>query len=330
MFLYLKVERNVLKVNKMGDIRLFIKKLHTMALITEKFASRMLANLARQHGGIRTGRNGGMRDGTVSWYSDRAVDLASITDDMLAEPFLYEIPRPNIERVGDKLIYTQPDGTQREVTGKEANEIWWNYERENDELDDNLTVDQKYNMIVFNDGWAVALKPYRYHKEHGTQEPNGKPSRKYSKFRTGIGDTGDHDRRPSPFVTNGGKVQGQEYNAYFMSGDAQAIRRTRQNMYDVYVSVRKQEKLADKYKNDAEEAKAEGKYWKYRDYKDLEAGAREEAEKLRKELESMRPRAREHIAQYRPHSIMPAPLYESDIRTIVEETINRLLEGITR
>lgn len=302
-----------------------------MALITEKFASRMLANLARQHGGIRKRINGGMRDGTVSWYSDRAVDLASITDDMLAEPFLYEIPRPNIERVGDKLIYTQPDGTQREVTGKEANEIWWNYERENDEHDDNMTADQKYNMILFNDGWAVALKPYRYHKEHGTQEPDQKPSKRYSKFGTGLGDTGDHNRKPSPFVKNGGKIQGQEYNAWmFNSDNAVARRRTRQYMYDVYTGIQKQIKLADKYRDEAEKAKAEGVYWKYEDYKELEKGAREHIPELKRELESIRARAKEQLAQHRPSSIMPAPLYESDIRTIVEETINRLLEGLTR
>lgn len=298
-----------------------------MGLLTEKFASKTLADLARQHGGIKQRINGGMRDGTVSWYADKSMDLATVTDDMLAEPFQYEIPEPNIKRSGDTFIYTEPNGTKREISSKEAYEIMWDYKQKDDEHDRNLTADQKYNMILFNDGWAVALKPYRYHKENGTSEPNRKPSREYSKFGTGIGDTGDHDRTPSPFVNDGGKVQGQGYNAYFISGDAVARRGIRRYMTDLYLWMKKYTQKAEEYKSMAEKAKTPEEY---SEYKRKEKEARNDVIRLRKEFESDKPRARELIAQYKPHSVKPIPLKEADLRYIATEATKRLINEIFR
>ena len=221
VFVYLKIRRNDLKVNKIVYFRLFIENIfYRMKLLTEKFASRMLANLAKQHGGIKKRINGGMRDGVSSWYRDRAVDLSTITDDMLAEPFQFEVPEPKFRHEMNKTFYIEPDGTEREVSPKEEEEIRWEAREQSLKHERTLNADQLYNMVLFNDGWAVALKPYSYHKEHGTQEPNEKPSKEYSKYGSGIGDTGDHNRKPSPWVTDGGKVQGQTYNPYSVSDDS--------------------------------------------------------------------------------------------------------------
>lgn len=152
----------------------------------------MLAKLAKEHGGISRWINGGMRDSTDAWYRGNSIDLATVTDEMLDKPFQY---------------YKAP------------------YERNLD-----ITIDQRDNMILFNDGWAVALKPYSYHKNNGTEEPHS-IQRKPSKYGTGIGDTGDHNRTPSQFVAGGGKTQGQVYNPYGVSQDAAAARAIR-NAYN--------------------------------------------------------------------------------------------------
>ena len=296
-----------------------------MALLTEKFASRILANLAKQHGGIKQRINGGMRDGTVSWYADRAVDLATITDDMLSEPFQYEIPEPDIKRQGNTIIYTEPDGTQREISSKEANEIMWDYKTKSDEHDRNLTVDQRYNMILFNDGWAVALKPYHYHKEHGTQEPNKKQRKSFNRFKTGIGDTGDHDRTPSPWVTDGGKVQGQYYDPYGVSSDAVVARSTRNAMGMTKSDAEYYAKEAETYHQKAEEATSTEQRMMYQR---MERQARENERRVRNELGTLRKKAQNHIMQHKPHSVKPIALNEADVKYIVAEATKRIINEI--
>ena len=62
-----------------------------MALLNEKFASKILSKLAAEHGGIEQFINGGMRDGAKAWYGGDSIDLASVTDEMLTgEPFKYD------------------------------------------------------------------------------------------------------------------------------------------------------------------------------------------------------------------------------------------------
>lgn len=70
----------------------------------------------------------------------------------------------------------------------------------------------KDNAILFNDGTAVQLKPY---SEVPAPEKKSKPSR----YMTGIGDTGDHDKKP-PFNNPDAKIQKQEYNPWGISQKA--------------------------------------------------------------------------------------------------------------
>ena len=154
--------------------------------INEKFASNRLSQLAREHGGIEKWINGGRREGAKAWYDDKAVDLASVTDDQLyGEPFVYDEVRKNA------------------------------YPKMSQEQSDMLR-----NAVLFNDGYAIALKPRRLHVQDGTNEPNPKAVNR-EKYGSGIGDTGDHNRKPSPFDSEGyGKKQRQEYNPYAVSDDA--------------------------------------------------------------------------------------------------------------
>lgn len=254
-----------------------------MGLLTEKFASRILANLAKQHGGIKQRINGGMRDGTVSWYSDRAVDLSTITDDMLDEPFQYETP---------------------------------------DHKYNKLTPDQEYNMILFNDGWAVALKPYKYHKEHGTQEPNEKPRKDFNRYGTGIGDTGDHNRTPSLFVTDGGKIQGQHYDPYGVSYDSAESHALRKSMSYNNADKEYYAKEAEKYRAKAEQETDPAMRMMYQR---REREARENERRVKNDIQGLKKRAQNLVKQHQPGSVTPIPLQESDIRTMVDETINRLI-----
>lgn len=57
----------------------------------EKFYSGLLAKYARQHGGIKVNRNGGIRDGASGFYRGNGIDVSKVTDDMLSgEPFEFD------------------------------------------------------------------------------------------------------------------------------------------------------------------------------------------------------------------------------------------------
>lgn len=68
------------------------------------------------------------------------------------------------------------------------------------------------NAILFNDGTAVEIKNYG---EMPAPEKKKKPNR----YMTGIGDTGDHDKKP-PFNNPDAKIQKQEYNPWGISQKA--------------------------------------------------------------------------------------------------------------
>ena len=74
------------------------------------------------------------------------------------------------------------------------------------------------NLIHFKDGYAVSLKPYDLKSGNNinTERPRQKPSR----YGTGIGDTGDHNKEESPFFKNGKKDVGPEYNGFGISSRA--------------------------------------------------------------------------------------------------------------
>jgi len=61
------------------------------SMINEKFNSSKLAQMAKEHGGIEVGRNGGLRDGAKAWQRGYSIDLSQVTDDMIeGEPFTPE------------------------------------------------------------------------------------------------------------------------------------------------------------------------------------------------------------------------------------------------
>ena len=74
------------------------------------------------------------------------------------------------------------------------------------------------NLIHFKDGYAVSLKPYDL--KSGNNINPERPRKKPSRYGTGIGDTGDHNKEESPFFKNGKKDVGPEYNGFGVSSRA--------------------------------------------------------------------------------------------------------------
>lgn len=74
------------------------------------------------------------------------------------------------------------------------------------------------NLIHFKDGYAVSLKPYDL--KSGNNINPERPRQKPSRYGTGIGDTGDHNKEESPFFKNGKKDAGPEYNGFGISSRA--------------------------------------------------------------------------------------------------------------
>lgn len=74
------------------------------------------------------------------------------------------------------------------------------------------------NLIHFKDGYAISLRPYDLKSDNNInpERPRQKPSR----YGTGIGDTGDHNKKESPFFKNGKKDVGPEYNGFGVSSRA--------------------------------------------------------------------------------------------------------------
>ena len=72
----------------------------------EKFSSGLLAKYAKEHGGIRVGRNGGIRDGAVGFYGGSSIDLSKITDDMLlGDPFKFDWETSDNERRNNRIDF---------------------------------------------------------------------------------------------------------------------------------------------------------------------------------------------------------------------------------
>ena len=74
------------------------------------------------------------------------------------------------------------------------------------------------NLIHFKDGYAVSLKPYDLKSDNNIKPE--RPRQKPSRYGTGIGDTGDHNKKESPFFKNGKKDVGPEYNGFGVSSRA--------------------------------------------------------------------------------------------------------------
>ena len=74
------------------------------------------------------------------------------------------------------------------------------------------------NLIHFKDGYAVSLKPYDL--KSGNNINPERPRQKPSRYGTGIGDTGNHNKEESPFFKNGKKDVGPEYNGFGISSRA--------------------------------------------------------------------------------------------------------------
>lgn len=90
----------------------------------------------------------------------------------------------------------------------------------------NITSSQKNNAILFNDGYAVEIS-----KDADTKKPVS-GERKLNRYGTGIGDTGDHDKRESPFFKDGKRDVGPQYNGFgtsAKSGESQNLRNAMKN-----------------------------------------------------------------------------------------------------
>ena len=149
-------------------------------ILNEAFNSRMLANLAAEHGGIEINRNGGLRDFPCAFLNGHGVNPSEITDDML---------------VGEPFEYSP-------------------YDRKSD------------NAVLFNDGTAIALRSDSELRYRNAGE------KRMSRYGSGIGDTGDHDKRRGGFIGNGKDAVSAPYNGYSVSqraGDAQRMRRAIEN-----------------------------------------------------------------------------------------------------
>ena len=260
-------------------------------LITEKFDSPILAKLAKEHGGVMVSINGGMRDGTKAWYRGNSIDLSSIKDNMLGDVFQY---------------YTEPY-------------------THNDEM----TPDQRDNAVIFNDGYAVALKPYSYHKKNGTEEPHDKVS-KPSKYGSGIGDTGDHNREPSSFIDDGGKVQGQKYNAYGVSDDAGYANGIRNAFNNNKGDASYWSKMAQEAQANAEKARDEGDMTMYYTYLRRKKEYENYAKDASSNMSDLRNRGKNLVKNHQKHSVKPMPIPENKGKkklVITQEQFRRLNEA---
>lgn len=82
------------------------------------------------------------------------------------------------------------------------------------------------NAVLFNDGTAIALRNDSELRYRNAGE------KRMNRYGSGIGDTGDHDKRRGGFIGNGKDAVSAPYNGYSVSqraGDAQGMRRAIEN-----------------------------------------------------------------------------------------------------
>lgn len=172
-------------------------------MINEDFSSRILAKLAKEHGGIKISNNGGVRTFPCAFIYGHSVNPSEITDDMIVgEPF-------------EDSPYGNSD-----------------------------------NAVIFNDGMAIALR-----KDSELSRYSG--DRKLARFRSGIGDTGDHDKTPDGFTGNEKKAVSAPYNGW-QSSDRAGYSQSLRNAYKVNKEMG-DTKTVDKIKAKARDLVAENK-----------------------------------------------------------------------
>lgn len=159
-------------------------------MVNENFSSQLLAKYAKEHGGLKVGRNGGLRDGVRAYHGGGKIDPAKVTDDMLqGEPYKYD----------------------------------WQ----------NSTEEEYNNSIHFADDYAVMLKPYDHKRDDNINVPSQR--KKPSRYYTGVGDTGDHDKSKGGFVGKGKDNVSAPYNGFSVSsraGEAQHYREALKNNHN--------------------------------------------------------------------------------------------------
>lgn len=158
------------------------------------------------------------------------------------------------------------------------------------------TPEQHNNHISFNDGYAVMIKPYDLKRDDNIDAPKAKGGeRKLSRYGTGIGDTGDHDKSRGGWVGNGKDQLSAPYNGFATSnraGEAQNFRNAWNN----------NAKDIDYIKNHKE------------DYKDW-------PERIRRGEENIR-----NIKNYaRELQSKPRMVSEAQLRQIIKESLEKLL-----
>ena len=179
-------------------------------MINESFNSPLLAKYAKEHGGLKVYRNGGLRDGVAAYHGGINIDPAQVTDDMLyGEPFKYEWAN--------------------------ASNPW-----------------QSKNTIHFADGYAVMVKPYDHTRRDNIYVPE--PRKKTSRYGSGIGDTGDHNKSRGGFVGNGKDAISAPYNGFSVSdraGEGQMRREAwNNNLKDIKYWKEKIKELENEIENE--------------------------------------------------------------------------------
>ena len=97
----------------------------------------------------------------------------------------------------------------------------------------NSTEAEYNNSIHFADGYAVMLKPYDHKRDDNINVPSQR--KKPSRYYTGVGDTGDHDKSRGGFVGNGKDNVSAPYNGFSVSdraGEAKHYREAMKNNRD--------------------------------------------------------------------------------------------------
>ena len=190
----------------------FSKKLNE-SMINESFNSPLLAKYAKEHGGLKVNRNGGLRQGVSAYHGGSKIDPSQVTDDMLyGEPFKFN---------------------------------WQNnpyYEK------------QFNNSIFFADGYAIMLKPFDLRNGDNIDVPE--PRKKVSRYGSGIGDTGDHDKSRGGFVGNGKDAVSAPYNGFSVSdraGEGQMRREAwNNNLRDIKYWEEKIKELENEIENESD------------------------------------------------------------------------------
>ena len=249
-----------------------IIKTYSNNMINEDFSSPLLARYAKEHGGLKVGRNGGLRDGVRAYHGGSKIDPAKVTDDMIyGEPYKYD---------------------------------WQNH-----------TENEYNNSIHFADDYAVMLKPYDHKRNDNINVPTQR--KKSSRYYSGVGDTGDHDKSRGGFVGQGKDAVSAPYDGFSVSnraGEAQHYREAwNNNLYDINYYKNKIGELENKIKN-AQDFQSRASLQRELQY------YREEMAKVQRRVNNIKSYSKELLNK-------PRTINENQLRQIIRESLEEFYKG---